>query len=266
MDRVSAVRAPSFSRAQVVGALAVLVLALGGASWMRLRSDGTATTVTLAVLPFANLGSDTEHEGLAAGLTDETVASLAQIDPEHVSVKGRTLRYKNTTKTVAELGRELSVDYLVDASIRPETGGLHVTVTLLRMRDQHVWSNVYVREATKLLGLPKDISTDIARQIHGPSSAERVRDIEQRQTRSNDALYALFKARSLENGRNPHATAGAIEEYKHHWPSIRTTRWHGVGLGDTYAAGTVNSDANPHEVADLARQAAAAAIRHQPEP
>ena len=134
------------------------------------------------------------------------------------------------------------------------------------MRDQHVWSNVYVREATKLLGLPQDISTDIARQIHGPSSPERVRDIEQRQTRSNDALYALFKARSLENGRNPHATASAIEEYKHALALDPDYALAWCGLGATYAASTVNSDANPREVADLARHAAAEAIRINPEP
>ena len=48
--------------------------------------------MTLAVLPFANLGSDRSAKYLAAGLTDETSASLARIDPAHLSVKGRTLR------------------------------------------------------------------------------------------------------------------------------------------------------------------------------
>ena len=83
--------------------------------------------MTLAVLPFENLGSDPEREYLAAGLTEETSASLAQIDPERLSVKGRTLRYKGTTKTAAEIGQELSVDYLVESSIRAEGGRVRVT-------------------------------------------------------------------------------------------------------------------------------------------
>ena len=55
--------------------------------------------VSLAVLPFENLGNDPERDYVAAGLTEETGASLAQVDPEHLSVKGRTLRYKGTTKS-----------------------------------------------------------------------------------------------------------------------------------------------------------------------
>jgi DNA-binding winged helix-turn-helix (wHTH) protein len=65
--------------------------------------------VMLAVLPFDNLGADPEHEYLADGLTDEVIASLGRVDPEHLSVIGRTsmMAYKRTTKSLAEIGREL---------------------------------------------------------------------------------------------------------------------------------------------------------------
>ena len=179
---------------------------------MRVRGAGPTPTVTLAVQPFESLAVDVEHGYLAAGLTDETIASLAQIDPEHLTVKGRTIRDRNTATTPAELVRELSVDYLVDGSIRPEPGGLHVTVTLLRVRDQHVWSNVYVRDLTRLLGLPQEIGTDIAQQVRVPASPERLKGIERRQARSNEALDAFFKARSFQNMRNPQAMRSALDE------------------------------------------------------
>jgi len=46
------------------------------------------------VLPFRDLGGDPQREYLAAGLTDETSASLAQIDTGRLTVKGRTIGYK----------------------------------------------------------------------------------------------------------------------------------------------------------------------------
>ena len=54
------------------------------------------TQVTLAVLPFENLGAGPEREYLADGLTEETIAALGQADPSHFSVIGRTsvMRYK----------------------------------------------------------------------------------------------------------------------------------------------------------------------------
>jgi TolB-like protein len=56
-------------------------------------------------------------------------------------VKGRTQPYRDTTKTAAQIGGELSVDYLVEGSIRAEGSRVRVTVSLLRVRDQaHVWS------------------------------------------------------------------------------------------------------------------------------
>src|SRR5207247_2039164 len=97
----------------------------------------TASPLTLAVLPFSNLSGDPEHEYLADGLAEETAASLGQIDPEQLGVVAgtSTMRYKVTTKSAAEIGRELGADYLVESSIRVEDSRLRVTSTLVRVRD-----------------------------------------------------------------------------------------------------------------------------------
>ena len=80
------------NRARVAIGLAVVAMVAGVAAWTWLGEGAPVSRVTLAVLPFANIGSDPEREDLAAGLTEETGASLAEIDHEHLIVKGRTLR------------------------------------------------------------------------------------------------------------------------------------------------------------------------------
>ena len=74
------------------------------------------------MLPFENFGGDPDREYLADGLTEETIASLGQIDPEHLQVIGRTstMTYKGASKSLAAIGEELGVDYLVESSIRAE--------------------------------------------------------------------------------------------------------------------------------------------------
>ena len=69
--------------------------------------------MTVAVLPFENLSGDEGREYLADGLAEETIASFGQIDPEHLSVIGRTstLAYKRTRKSLAEIGRELGAAF-----------------------------------------------------------------------------------------------------------------------------------------------------------
>src|SRR4051812_2075269 len=100
--------------------------------------DGPAARVMLAVLPFENLGSDPDHQYIADGLTEEIIATLGQIDPEHLGVIGRTstMAYKATGKSLAAIGAELSVDYLMEGSIRGENGVWRITSTLIRVRDQ----------------------------------------------------------------------------------------------------------------------------------
>ena len=182
--------------------------------------------MTLAVLPFVNLGSDPEREYLAAGLTEETSASLAQIDPDRLSVKGRPLRYKGTTKTAVEIGQELSVDYLVEGTVQAEGDRLRVTATLIRVRDQeNVWSESYDREPTSLLGLQQELSNAIADQIRVrllPDRAGRVRapaDTECRRLRCLSEGAVLRKPPDTSHERPGHRTVQAVRSR-----STRTTR------------------------------------------
>jgi TolB-like protein len=83
----------------------------------------TGSRISLAVLPFDNLTGDPAREYLAGGLTEESSASLAQIDQNRLSVKGHILHYKGTTKSVGEIGQELAVDYLVEGALGEKPGG-----------------------------------------------------------------------------------------------------------------------------------------------
>jgi TolB-like protein len=115
--------------------------------------------VRLAVLPFVNLDADPEREYLADGLTEESIAQLAQLDPERLSVIGRTstMAYRQTVKSIATIGAELSVGYLVEGSVRGEGRRLRLTCKLIRVSDQsQVWSESFDREATSGNGLRRD--------------------------------------------------------------------------------------------------------------
>lgn len=121
--------------------LVALALLVGILVWARTSRDAAhrASPLTLAVLPFTNLSGDPAREYLTEGLAEETTTSLGQIDPEQMAVVARsTMRYKGTTKSAAEIGRELAADYLVESSLRIEDNRLRVTSTLVRVRDQHM--------------------------------------------------------------------------------------------------------------------------------
>ncbi len=253
-------------RGPLLVAVIGVVLLAGVALWPRLVPGASSPSITLAVLPFVNIGHDPERQYLADGLTEETSASLAQVDPAHLSVKGRTLRYKGTTKSAAEIGQELSVDYLLEGSIQSEAGQLRVTTKLIRVRDQeYVWTQSYERAPSSVLGLQREMSAAIASQIRLRLSPEQLDSVTRRQPRSAEAYDLYLRGRNFANQRTPATTSGRSNTTSEQSPSIRTTRSPGQGLPDTLASGPINGDAQPVAVADRAREAALQAVRANPE-
>ena len=88
------------------------------------RSDFPAARIMLAVLAFENLSQDAEQDYFSDGLTEEIICHLGRIDPERMGVIARTssMAYKHTTRSIVDIGRELSVDYVLESSVRREGG------------------------------------------------------------------------------------------------------------------------------------------------
>jgi TolB-like protein/DNA-binding winged helix-turn-helix (wHTH) protein/Flp pilus assembly protein TadD len=250
----------------VLGLLAVLALIAGVVWGWRWTTPGTSR-VTLAVLPFENLSRDPDRDYVADGLAEETIVSLGQVDPEHLLVLGRTssMRYRGTSMSPAEIGRELRADYLVEGSISAEGALLRTTAKLIRVRDQvQVWSDSYDREPASILGLQQELSSAIARQIGHRLSPERVDTLARRQTRSAEAYDMYLRGLNFFNQRTPATTKQAIDYF------TRATAidpgyalaWH--GLAQAIGSSPINGDAPPALVAPRARDAAAKAVAADP--
>jgi TolB-like protein/DNA-binding winged helix-turn-helix (wHTH) protein/Flp pilus assembly protein TadD len=250
------------TRGLITSAIAVALTAvILAAIWHYNRSEVGGRT--LAVLPFENLSGDPERDYLADGLAEETIASLGQIDPEHVTVIGRTsvMAYKRTTKSLATIGRELGVDYLVESSIRAEGPRLRVTSKLIRVKDQvPIWVESYDREPASMLGLQRELSTAIARQVQLRLSPDRLDALSRRQTRNAEAYDLYLRGRGYANQRTPATTARAIEYFQRATALDPSYALAWAGLSDAYAASPINGDADPRVAAPRARDAAMKAV------
>ena len=155
-------------RALLVGGLmAALALAVAsGASWNgRARRSWTANAaggrIMLAVLPFANLTGDTSEEYFSDGLTEEMITQLGSLDPQKLGVIARTsvMHYKNNSEDVGRIGRELGVQYVLEGSVRRNSGNVRISAQLIQVKDQtHMWAREYDRQLTDLLAVQTQIS------------------------------------------------------------------------------------------------------------
>src|ERR1700757_2072821 len=90
--------------------------------------------IRLLVLPFENLSGDPEQGYFSDGLTEEMIAQFGRLEPQRLGVIGRTtaMRYKGSSKRLDQIGRELSVDYILEGSTRRYEDRVRITAQLIR--------------------------------------------------------------------------------------------------------------------------------------
>lgn len=137
------------------------------------RSRRRATTlhsgpVRLVVLPFTNLTGDPSQEYFSDGLTEEMITQIGGMDPAHMAVIARTsvMHYKNTAKTVAEIGHELGVDFILEGSVRRAGERVRVSAQLIEVNSQmHLWARDFDRQLSDVLVMESDVAEQIAQQV-----------------------------------------------------------------------------------------------------
>ncbi len=181
-------------------ALCATAAALAGVGLLRFRPTPSPPSgrIMLAVLPFQNLSGDSQQEYLSDGLTEETISDLGQLAPEKLGVIARTsaMAYKQTTKTIGQVGQELGVDYVLEGSVRRDAGKVRVSAQLIRVRDQtHVWAHNYDRELHDLLVFQNELGSAIAEQVQIQLDPQRKMELARRRTVDAEAYEDYLKGR-----------------------------------------------------------------------
>ena len=120
--------------------------------------------VMLAVLPFENLSGDVNEDYFADGLTEEMIAQLGQVQPSKLGVIARTsiVRYKHTKESIAQIGQELGVGYVMEGSVRRADGRVRITAQLIQAAQQtHVWAESYERPLDDVLRIQREIAQKV---------------------------------------------------------------------------------------------------------
>jgi DNA-binding winged helix-turn-helix (wHTH) protein/TolB-like protein/Flp pilus assembly protein TadD len=255
-------------RSWKLGLLAIgLAVVLVASAVVLNRRGAGSPQVTIAVLPFEHLGGP-EHAYLTEGLTEETSMSLGQVDPGHLIVKGRTStrRYKGTSKSLAQIGQDLGVDYLVEGAVQAESSRLRVTAKLIRVRgEEQMWAESYDSTPGSLLELQRELSTAIARQVRLRLSPERLTALASRYSRNAQAYDLYLRGRQLWNQLKPDTNRSAVALYEQATRLDPEFALAWAGLADAYSNSPMTSDVLPWEVATKARRAAAQALVFGPD-
>ena len=214
---------------------------------------------SLAVLPLKNLSGDTNQEYFADGTTLELITTLTKINNLSVISWTSVRRYKNSTKTLPEIAKELNADGVIDGSVERSGKRVKITIQLTQGASDHtLWAQSYNRELRDILSLQEEVASTIAQEVRiALTPQDRVRLSGARPV-DPEAYLLYMRGRSDLQRWTRDTWRMARQSFHHAIEKDPTYAPAYAGLGETYITGDTSLD--PKISIPLARAAAAKAL------
>jgi adenylate cyclase len=219
----------------------------------------------VAVLPFSNISPDSKDEFFADGLTEELISTLSRLPGVRVIARTSAMRYKGTTRGIAEIAAELQVSAVLEGSVRKDARRLRVTAQLIDARsEEHLWSSDYDRELSDIFAIQRDIAARIAKalKLHLRRSERQV--LGRAATADVDAYSLYLEGRFHWNQRSEPSLKEAVGLFERAIAKDATFALAHAGLADAYGSLALLEFLPPSDAFPKARAAAEAALHIDP--
>jgi adenylate cyclase len=154
------------------------------------------TVRSIAVLPFENLSQEAGQEYFSNGITEDILNHLVQVGDLQVKSRTSTLQYRNTTKSVKQIGEELGVNHILEGTVRKVDNRVRVVVQLVDARkDIQLWSETYDRELKDILAIQSDIALQTVMALKATITATESKAIQRPATGNIEAYDYFLRAR-----------------------------------------------------------------------
>jgi TolB-like protein/DNA-binding winged helix-turn-helix (wHTH) protein/tetratricopeptide (TPR) repeat protein len=247
-------------------AVLLVLLAIAGSAFFLFRHLGSSrppqSMRMLLVLPFQNLTGDPAQEYVSDGFTEEMITQLSTLPHDQIAVVARTssMTYKGTSKNIAQIGRELGVDYVLEGSVRRWGDRVRISAQLIWTRDQtHLWASNYDRDRQDILKMQSEVARSISQQIRLTLSPIQLGRFENVSTVDPQAYELCLRGRYEWNKRTEASLNKAIAFFQQaidRDPSYASAY---AGLAQSYIVAVYYGKAEPDN--DLFRKAKIAAQR-----
>jgi adenylate cyclase len=189
----------------------------------------------VAVLPFDNISPDPGDAFFADGMTEELIAGISQVRELRVIARTSTSRYRGSSKSVSEIGRELGAGSILEGSVRKAGNRVRITVQLIDAEtEDHVWSESYERQLDDIFAIQREIAKHVSEALKVRLLMSEEERLSRKDTENSAAFVLYLKGRAAMRGRNDKGINEAkklFEEAIYLDPGY--ARAH-VGLADAY--------------------------------
>jgi serine/threonine-protein kinase len=243
--------------------LGVLAAALVGfAVWYFMRTGQSIDSV--AVLPFVNVGGDTNTEYLSDGITESLINSLSQLPNLKVIARSSVFRYKGKEIDPQTVGRELGVRAVLMGRVVQLGDQLSIQTELVDVDTQtRLWGENYNRKVSDIIALQDEISREISEKLRLKLSGKEKEQLAKRYTENSQAYQLYWKGRYLWNRRRPEDIREAIRDFQLAIDLDPNYALAYTGLADCYVLGNL-LQMSPKEAMPIAIEKTQSALAIDP--
>jgi TolB-like protein/Tfp pilus assembly protein PilF len=226
------------------------------------RAGGSrGARLSMAVLPFTNLGAATGEEYIELGITDALITKLGSVRGATVRPTTAVLKYHERRTDPLVAAGELGVDVVLNGTIQRSADRIRVGVHVLSGHDgAMLWAGHFDEKLTDLFAVEDSIADQVTRALTLTLTEDERQRLARRSTQNTQAYHAYLKGRFFWNKRTEEGLRKSVAQFEEaigHDPAYALAY---VGLADTYNLLCAYGAMPPQEGYPRARTAAERAL------
>jgi len=216
----------------------------------------------LAILPFRNTSGNPDDEIFCDGLTEDLVTKLSGLSGLRVTGFGSVARYRGMSPDPKQVGVELSVDLIVEGSVRRYRDRVRVSAQLVNAVDGfEIWGDRYDRVLEDVFAIQDDVVRTIAESLQGKLSSETERRLLRKPTDSLEAFELCQRGRMLWGVRQERELLQSVACFRRAIALDPRYALSQAGLADAYYILAMYGYLETESAHQLARESAGEAMR-----
>ena len=215
--------------------------------------------VAIAVLPFSDMSPARDQDYLCEGMAEEIMNALVRIEGIRVASRTSAFRARQDGGDLPAIARVLSVNHVLEGSVRTSGTRLRVTAQLTDVASGYqLWSERFDRDAADIFAVQDEIAAGVVEAVKARLGRGAPTIHARPRARNLEAYRSYLKGRHLRYAKEDYG--GAIRAFEE---AIRLDPTHApswTGLAES-SAGAANIGAIPaREACAAARKALATAV------
>jgi len=169
---------------------------------------------SLAVLPFTNMSDAAADLYFADGIAEDIITELSRYPDLFVIARNSSFTYREKAVRVADVGRELGVQYVLEGSVRRAGNRIRINAQLVDAEvSKHLWTERYDRDIADVFEVQDDVTRSIVAMLPGRIEAAAFDRASRKTPQSLEAYDYFLQGKFCHHLENPDANREAEDHF-----------------------------------------------------